>query len=87
MRKLGTKRLTLELQKRLTKIPAALKRYKLELAPAGRQLIYTYDTQAQRTGITALLNDVSKAGITFKDIDTVQSSLEEIFVTLVRRSR
>ncbi len=87
MRKLGTKRLTLELQNRLRKIPAALKRYKLKLAPGGEQLIYTYDTQAQRTGITALLNDVSKAGIAFRDIDTVQSSLEEIFVTLVRSSR
>ncbi len=87
MRKLGTKRLTLELQSGLKKIPAALKRYKLKLGPGGRQLIYTYDSQAQRTGITALLNDVRKAGITFKDIDTTQSSLEDIFVTLVRRSK
>ncbi|MFQ5625852.1 MAG: ABC transporter ATP-binding protein [Methyloligellaceae bacterium] len=87
MRKLGTKRLTLELQNRIKKIPAALKRYKLELGTSGAQLVYTYDTQAQRTGITALLNDLSKAGIAFKDIDTAQSSLEEIFVNLVRRKR
>jgi len=87
MRKLGTKRLTLELQNRIKKIPAALKRYKLELASDGAQLVYTYDSQAQRTGITALLNDLGKAGIAFKDIDTTQSSLEEIFVNLVRRKR
>jgi len=87
IRKLGTKRLTLELQNRLRKIPAKLKEHKLELASDGAQLMYTYDRHAQRTGITALLNDLAKAGIKFKDIDTTQSSLEDIFVNLVKRAK
>ena len=86
MRKLGIKQLTLDLQKPLAKLPAALKAHKLELVADGAQLVYTYDTQAERTGITKLLNDLSKAKISFKDINTTQSSLEEIFVDLVRKS-
>lgn len=87
MRKLGTKRLKLELQDKLTEIPAALRPHKLELASDGAQLIYTYDRHAQRTGITALLNDLGKAGIKFRDINTTQSSLEDIFVNLVKRTK
>ncbi len=87
MRKLGTKRLTLELTDKLRKIPARLKGHKLEVTPDGGRLIYTYGRHAQRTGITALLNDLSKAGIKFKDIDTTQSSLEDIFVDLVKRTK
>jgi ABC-2 type transport system ATP-binding protein len=87
MRKLGIKQLTLELQKKLKAMPTALKAHKLELAGNGTQLIYTYDTQAERTGITALLNDLGKASIKFRDIHTTQSSLEDIFVNLVARSK
>ena len=86
MRKLGIKQLTLELQNRLKKIPGSLKAHKLELADDGAQLIYTYDTRGTRTGITTLLNDLSKAKIKFKDINTTQSSLEDIFVNLVKKS-
>jgi ABC-2 type transport system ATP-binding protein len=86
MRKLGTRQLILDLQRKLKAVPAGLKKHKLELADGGQQLVYTYDTQAERTGITALLNDLSKAGIKFSDIRTTQSSLEEIFVDLVRET-
>lgn len=87
MRKLGRKQLTLELQKPLKKIPAALAGYDLELAADGDEMVYTYDTRGERTGITALLTDLSKADIRFRDLRTTQSSLEEIFVGLVREQR
>jgi ABC-2 type transport system ATP-binding protein len=85
MAKLGKKQLLLELHRALEAIPAALNDYHLELAGNGRQLIYTYDTQGERTGITSLLRDLSEAGIRFRDLDTTQSSLEDIFVDLVRK--
>lgn len=85
MRKLGRKRLILELQKPLDAIPANLRDLSLEIADEGRQLVYTYDTQAERTGITALLQALNEAGIRFRDLNTTQSSLEEIFVDLVKR--
>ncbi len=85
MRKLGTKQLTIELQQPLDRIPAALSSHDLELAAEGTQLVYTYDTQAERTGITTLLNELYQAGIKFKDLSTSQSSLEDIFVNLVKR--
>ena len=85
IRKLGKKRLTLELHEPLDSIPAELERHKLTLASGGHELIYTYDTQAQRTGITALLRDLAEAGIRFRDLSTTQSSLEEIFVDIVRQ--
>jgi ABC-2 type transport system ATP-binding protein len=85
MRKLGKKQLTLELHTRLDALPQALAPYRLELGNSGSELTYTYDTQAERTGITSLLKDLSEAGIRFKDLDTKQSSLEEIFVSLVRK--
>jgi ABC-2 type transport system ATP-binding protein len=75
----------LELHSRLEQVPATLKDYRLELAEEGRRLVYTYDTQSDRTGITALLQDLSAAGIRFRDLDTTQSSLEDIFVGLVKR--
>jgi len=84
MRKLGRKQLTLQLQSPLERIPPALGDYHLELSGDGSALIYTYDTQRDRTGISALLNDLNNAGIKFKDLHTTQSSLEEIFVSLVR---
>jgi ABC-2 type transport system ATP-binding protein len=83
MRKLGRKRLTLHLQGRLDAIPEALAPYKLELCDGGRDLIFDYDTKGERTGITSLLSDLRGAGIRFFDLDTTQSSLEDIFVSLV----
>ncbi len=87
MRKLGKKRLALHLQAPLDRVPEALDGYWLALSPDRQELIYTYDTQGERTGITALLRDLGAAGIRFKDLHTDQSSLEEIFVSLVRERR
>ena len=87
MRKLGKKRLTLQLQGELDGIPGELAGYGLELAAGGGELIYTYDTQTERTGITALLADLNATGIKFKDLRTEQSSLEDIFVSLVKERR
>jgi ABC-2 type transport system ATP-binding protein len=84
MRKLGGKQLALHLTEKLAAIPPALAKYKLALAAEGAELVYEYDTKADRIGITALLQDVAAAGIRFKDVDTKESSLEEIFVSLVR---
>ena len=84
MRNLGKKQLTLHLQAPLAEIPAALGDYQLELAGEGNDLVFTYDSRGERTGITALLADLGSAGIRFKDLQTSQSSLEEIFVNLVR---
>ena len=84
MRKLGKKQLTLELFKKLEAIPKHLSPFNLELAREGSQLIYTYDTQAERTGITTLLGELHDASIKFKDLSTTQSSLEDIFVALVK---
>jgi ABC-2 type transport system ATP-binding protein len=84
MQKLGKKRLTLHLQGKVDAIPAALSAFNLELTEDRNHLIYTYDTKGERTGITSLLSDLRNAGIRFYDLDTTQSSLEEIFVSLVR---
>jgi len=84
MRKLGKKQLTLELFKKLEAIPKHLSPFNLELTREGSQLIYTYDTQAERTGITTLLGKLHDANIKFKDLSTTQSSLEDIFVALVK---
>jgi ABC-2 type transport system ATP-binding protein len=85
MHKLGKKQLKLHLHKRIEVIPDALASYDLATAADGSELIYTYDTQGERTGITTLLKDLNDAGITFKDLNTTQSSLEDIFVDLVRK--
>jgi ABC-2 type transport system ATP-binding protein len=87
MRQLGQKRLTLQLRDRLEEVPKELAGHDLELTEDGTELVYTYDTQTERTGITTLLADLSKAGIKFNDLQTRQSSLEEIFVDLVREGR
>ena len=87
MRKLGKKQLTLHLEKMLERIPPELADYHLELSSGGSDLIYTYDTQGQRASIAALLEDLDKAGIRFKDLQTTQSSLEDIFVSLVREDK
>jgi ABC-2 type transport system ATP-binding protein len=87
MRKLGKKQLTLHLLEKLDAIPAQLAGRHLALANEGRELVYTYDTQAERTGITALLRTLHEAGIRFRDLNTRQSSLEDIFVDLVGRGQ
>lgn len=87
MRKLGKKQLTLQLRERLQAIPSALAAHRLVLSADGCELTYTYDTRAERTGITALLDDLNQAGIGFKDLHTTQSSLEDIFVNLVRQGQ
>ena len=84
MRKLGRKQLTLQLQGPLASVPANLDAYGLELAEDGMELTYTYDTKSERTGITTLLQDLSAAGIRFKDLRTSTSSLEQIFVGLLK---
>ncbi|SCK28121.1 ABC transporter ATP-binding protein [Vogesella sp. LIG4] len=84
MRKLGKKQLTLQLEAPLAQIPPALGGYALELATSGSELVYTYDAHGERSGILALLQALNEAGIRFKDLHTTQSSLEDIFVSLVR---
>lgn len=85
MQKLGRKQLKLHLQEKLTAVPTSLTAHHLELSADGAELIYTYDTKGERTGITALLNDLNSAGVRFNDLNTTQSSLEEIFVSLVHQ--
>jgi ABC-2 type transport system ATP-binding protein len=87
MHKLGKKQLALQLHKRLDAIPGELAAHHLTLARDGGELVYTYDTQGERTGITALLGDLNRAGIRFRDLHTTQSSLEDIFVDLVRQRK
>ena len=87
MMKLGRKQLTLQLHDPLTAIPPELAGHHLELSGNGSELIYTYDTQGERPGIAALLDDLDKAGIQFKDLQTTQSSLEDIFVSLLREEK
>lgn len=83
MRKLGKKQLTLQLQAPLAAIPPSLAQYRLSLSEDGGQLVYTFDTQSEETGIAGLLRKLGEQGIDFKDIQTQESSLEEIFVNLV----
>jgi ABC-2 type transport system ATP-binding protein len=85
MHKLGRKQLKLQLTNKLDAIPPALAAHGLTLSPDGCELIYTYDTQSERTGIAGLFENLSRAGISFKDLDTTQSSLEDIFVDLVKQ--
>jgi len=84
MRKLGRKQLVLHLHHRLDALPPGLARHDLTLGNDGTELVFTYDTKGERTGVTGLLADLNEAGIRFRDLHTVQSSLEEIFVELVR---
>ncbi len=87
MHKLGKKRMTLQLQEALGQVPLQLANYGLDLSADGKELIYTYDTQGERPSIAALLDDLDKAGLRFKDLQTSQSSLEDIFVSLVREKQ
>jgi ABC-2 type transport system ATP-binding protein len=84
MRKLGKKQLTLQLHDRLDGVPDELAGYNLELAADGYELVYTYDAQTEHTDITALLSLLTEAGVRLRDLQTKQSSLEEIFVDLVK---
>lgn len=83
MRKLGKKQLTLDLQAPLAAVPEGLNGYHIELAGEGRQLIYSFDANAEDTGIPGLLRRLNELGVDFKDLHTEQSSLEDIFVSLV----
>ena len=85
MRELGKKELTLHLYEPLAEVPASLEGYRLELSGDGSELTYHYDTKQDHTGITALLASLQSEGIRFNDLNTTQSSLEEIFVDLVKR--
>jgi ABC-2 type transport system ATP-binding protein len=87
MKKLGNKQLTLHLQTPLAHIPAALAAYNLALAGNGGDLIYTYDSKAAHADIATLLKDLDDAGVAFRDLQTTQSSLEDIFVNLVKDRR
>ena len=84
MRKLGHKELTLHLQEPIQRLPDGLDDYDITLAPDGESLTYSYDTTAERTGIATLMSRLSDAGIRFRDLSIKQSTLEEIFVNLVR---
>jgi len=85
MRDLGKKQLILELDTPLEAIPGSLSAFSLEFGPTNSELVYNYDTRAEATGITSLLRELGEAGIRFHDVKTKQSSLEEIFVGLVKR--
>ncbi len=87
MRELGKKELNLHLTECLDGIPESLGKYRLELSADGCELTYHYDTKGEKTGITALLGALHDAGIRFNDLNTTQSSLEEIFVGLVNQPR
>jgi ABC-2 type transport system ATP-binding protein len=84
MRKLGRKQLTLQLAQPVASIPPGLSAHPLALSEGGTELTYTYDAHGEHSGIAALLQDLDRAGIAFKDLQTQQSSLEDIFVNLVR---
>ena len=85
MRKLGRKKLVLYLRQAIASVQQSLETYQLELSDDGSQLTYTYETVSNRTGITALLKSLSDEGISMKDLKTSQSSLEDIFVSMVRK--
>ena len=84
MQRMGFKNLTIELQSPATEIPSSLSHYNLTLSDDGLQLYYQYDVRAQKTGIVDLLSELRKASLRLRDLQTSQSSLEEIFVNLVR---
>jgi ABC-2 type transport system ATP-binding protein len=87
MQKLGKKQLIIELREKISAVPDSLASYHLKLSKNGLKLTYTYDTKGKQTGITLLIKDINKAGLELKDLQTVQSSLEEIFVNLVSEKK
>jgi len=84
MRSLGKKQLVVDLRESVDVLPASLATFDLELSDDGQRITYTFDTQQERTGITALLQAITAAGLSLKDLQTTQSSLEDIFVNLVQ---
>lgn len=86
MARMGKKKIRIDLVEAANNIPKKLKSYDLDLAEDGMALTYTYDTKSERTGITGLLNDLQAAGMQMRDVQTQQSSLEDIFVGLVKES-
>ena len=86
LKKMGEKKLTIDLHEKTESIPESLKKYDLELSKDKLSITYTYDVQNQRTGITNLLQDLRDQGLKLKDIKTEQSTLEKIFVNLVKES-
>jgi ABC-2 type transport system ATP-binding protein len=87
MKRLGQKSLTLELQNRMEQVPEGLSEFRVVLSDDGTQLIYEYDTQAERTGIARLMTALGEQGIVLKDLQTNQSSLEDIFVNLLKEGQ
>ena len=87
MRKLGKKQLAIQLQNPVQELPQALAEFELEIADDGNQLVFTFDTQREHTGIAELLRSLNQQGIEFKDLHSSESSLEEIFVNLVKQSQ
>ena len=86
IKKMGHKKLTVELQEEVTKVPEGLSKYNLDIGENNMSLIYTYNVQAEKTGITDLLKGIKDAGLRLKDLITEQSSLEKIFVDLVKEN-
>ena len=86
IKKMGHKKLSIELQKKITEIPKDLLKYNLEIGDEHMSLIYTYNVQAEKTGITDLLQDLKDTGLKLRDLNTEQSSLEKIFVNLVKEN-
>jgi ABC-2 type transport system ATP-binding protein len=86
IKKMGHKKLTVELQDEIIKIPEGLSQYNLDIGKNNMSLVYTYNVQAEKTGITDLLKDIKDAGLKLKDLVTEQSSLEKIFVDLVKEN-
>ena len=86
IKKMGHKKLTVELQEKITKIPEELLKHNLEINNEHSSLIYTYNVGTEKTGITNLLQDLKDTGLKLKDLKTEQSSLEKIFVNLVKEN-
>tara|TARA_B100000678_G_scaffold75598_1_gene62226 strand:+ start:1961 stop:2893 length:933 start_codon:yes stop_codon:yes gene_type:complete len=86
LKKMGQKMLTIELQEKVSKIPANLSSYDLKLSSDGMSLVYKYSLKSERTGITALLQELKNAGLTMRDLKTEQNNLEKIFVSLVKEN-
>ena len=86
LKKMGHKKLTVELQDEISKIPSSLDKYKLVLGSSKMSIDYTYNVQSEQTGITNLLQDLKDAGLKLKDLKTEQSTLEKIFVSLVKEN-
>ena len=85
LKKMGNKKITIELQNKVSEIPNSLEKYNLKLGTNEMSLDYSYDVSAKQTGITDLLKDLKEAGLKLKDLKTEQNSLEKIFVSLVRK--